>query len=242
MLGERQQIVNWPRVHRLTGHRVGISAGVITPGRYILVVRSMRLLMLAVSVGGLLSATQGLWQAMIPEGTTWYGLSIELVSIRMGLASMAERFPDAAAAVWYDPRRLVDWHILGLSLLLLVSRRGLAAVGGWLLTPRTSVTCTVSPRVLKVRVGWFRRMRFRRDDPRQPVSVRAVDPELWNAKHIVGLLGDAKALGENAQPPGIIEVIAGLRRRRVLFAVRADQAEAIASRCNEALRETADLL
>jgi len=242
MLGERKVFNNWPRVRRLKNGRVRISGRLVTAGRFLLVVRALRLLIGLAAVIMLLSATQGMWYMHVPEGTVWFGFSRDLLVIRHGTASLASRVPTAADAVLYDPGRPIDWHLLAVSLAVLGTRKPIAAVGGWLLTPRARVSFTISSSAITARVGCFRRIRLRRNDPAQPITLRAVDPETWNAKHIMALLCDARVLGELSQPSGIVELNAGLRRERLVFAIRGDQAEAIVSRCNESLRETAGLI
>lgn len=242
MLGERRALNHWPRIRRKRNGTLVCRARVPTAGRQVITVRLLKVAVLLLALIGLLSATHGAWYAQVPEDTIWFRLSHELLAVRYGLRSLAIRFPEIADMVAYRSDRRIDWHLLGASLALYCGRDPFPKLLGSLFTPKARIVIVVSATKLRVRVGWFRRSVYRRDDPARQVTVRAVHPDAWSAGKMSQLLSESKSQGEHAQPGGIIEVITGLQRHRVLFAGRADHAEAIASRCSEMLHESDRLI
>ena len=242
MIGEKRTYKDWPRLTRLDDDRTRVRGRVLMVGRYLVMFRVLRVVFVVLAWTLLASATQGIWYTSVPEGTEWFARSNDLLGIRFWLRDLAAAHPEAASLIAYDPHRRIDWHLGVISLCLFRLGRTLAAAMAALLTPRTSFVCTISDDAVELRVGALTRLRLSRRDPAHPISIRAVGPEAWNAQPRASRLAQAGVAGEGSQPPGIVEVVQGFRRQRVMFVVRVDRAEAIAARCAEALRGSVNFI
>lgn len=241
MLGERREFSHWPRTRRRRKGGVVITGWALTAGRYLLVVRAISVVLMMLAYVLVASATQGFWYQIVPEGTRWYAWSTDLAGIRLSLARLANAYPEVASALFYNPGLPLDVHLLLIVVALVNLRRFLAMTIALVVTTPTRFRITVTDRLVRCRTGLFRWRVFRRNSIDAPVTARAVGPESWGAAGRAKKLTEWSFGGEGSQPPGILEIARGMRRKKILFALRGDRAEAIAARCNEALRETAEL-
>lgn len=234
MLGERRTWNGWPRVRAKRGAFI-IRGRCVTVERWLALRRTM---LCIVVVGGLfLLATSLLglfWPMMVYSPLR--GLAQVMAAVRQASVWLfVLQYPELGRAVWFVPGQ-VDWHMLCLSLVLLVFRRHVAGLITRLADPifKTSFRITISRNTITARGG----LHWAKADRRQaPVTVRLVSADEYFVTAAQGTI--AKWPGVNKhQPPAMLEITQHFGRQRVLFCRRTDQAEAIAAACRRALNAT----
>ncbi len=99
------------------------------------------------------------------------------------------------------------------------------------------VDITISPSHLVVHRRWWRDLKLTRDV--DSLQVRVVPPEEYYSQHSLSALQESGFLVNRiTHPPAVVEIAHSYRRYKVIMARRADEAEAIVVRCNEALMAT----
>lgn len=195
-----------------------------------------------------LVASMGVWAPQVAdaiEGTQWYAELMRMVSIRWMLKDiLVDRYPQLGAAILYDHRRPIDWHLLGIGLLVVAARGPLTS----LLTTAASVV--LRPLVLRkfrvqadadrIRIGsGILKKSIDRRGGFYEISFRAVDAAAHHPIFDPGRLSERRMLRPLLDtPPAVLEIMTSTNRRELLFLRRHDQAEAIAGRCNELLART----
>jgi hypothetical protein len=207
-----------------------------------IVVVALALIMLAV-------ATIAWWGPAVfgaAEGTFWFGLANRVLALRWWLKELlVDEFPAIGRAIRYDHTSRIDWHLGALSLVFLFGRvavtRMLASITTALLRPllvrrfRITITCD------RVKLGGrLTGVALPRDDNGpEPVRFRIASPEEYYSRFREAEIQGRRLFQPLAEmPPAIVEITHGYRRRKILFARRTDQAEAVVARCNEAMLRT----
>ena len=240
MLGDRREFRRWPRVRRLRDGRIRVVGRVRTVERYLFGVRLLHLVLVASAFLLFVSSIQGVLFDYIPEGTIAYSLSMDLLFVRLAFKDLAQALPRVADAVRYTPGHPIDVHIMATAVLVALASRVLFPLGGLTMPPKRFV-CTIDSDRIVVRCG-LRWITLKRTDLDTPVSIRAVDARTWHSGRAMERIKKASLLGEHAPPPGVLEAVRGSRQHKIVFALRADRTEAIAARCDEALRRTSKLV
>ena len=234
MLGERRNWTNWPRIRRHRGE-IRISGRCVTVGRWLAVRRATFALLLIVALTLLLSSQQGLWLDWT-VGTPLYRPAVGFAGIRVVAAELlVRRYPEIGNAIGYTLGP-IDWHMLALSVLLVLLHRPIVSAAGWLLSLPLAVgfVARISRDRVIVRAG-LRRFRF--DRRSGEVVVRLVPPGEYFADRAEKRVQKWSLLHRHI-PTALVECAQRNRRSRLLFARRLDRAEAIVVACNEALLRT----
>ncbi len=234
MLGERRTWNGWPRVRAERGAFV-IRGRCVTVERWLWLRRAMHCI---VVVGGLtLMATSLLglyWSLVIYSPLRDVALAMAAVR-KVSVWLFVVQFPELGRAVWFVPGQ-IDWHMLCVSLALLLFRRHVAGLMARLVDPfiKTGFTIRISRDSIRARAGLRRTKIDRRLAPAAPRLTSADEYFVSNAQEII-----KKWPGVHKnQPPAMLEITTNFGRHRMLFCRRADQAEAIVAACRRALNES----
>lgn len=249
----RRPYRNWPRVKTVRGGGVLITGTCPTWSGWSFILRAGSMLVVASCVFLVAVATLGLWgppAADITEGTSFFPWIRRVASVQWLLRDLlVDRYPDLGRAIGYRVPSPIDWHLGGLGLLLYAGRGPASHVVARLLALMAGPLCSKRIRVLitrdRVRFGGplFGRTLRRDDNGTEPVRFRIVSAEEYFAS--TGGRDPQRGGAASEQgpvPPAIVEVTRGYRRYKLVFARRADQAEAIVDRCRHALLQTQPML
>lgn len=245
---ELPPISGWPRVRRIgSGYR--IECRCLTVGTWAVLQRVSASLIVAGGCLLLAAAMSAWWGPRVfdaVEGTKWYDLAKVPVSIRFGFRDLlVEDFPNVGEFLRYRSRALIDWHLGGISILMLAAVHPLAGMltklGSLLLHPivKRKIRITVTSRHVRVR-GWLFTKSFLRDDNGvSAIRFRKVSPQAYNSRFsALSVQGRPLHRPLIARPPAVIELVFGMRRRKLVFARYGEQAEAFIAACNEAMVRT----
>jgi len=221
----------------------------MTAGRWVLLRRVSLWIVAAAAVLLLAAGTLGLWATAArsrPSAPAAQQLLEVVEMFRRWLDStMLSQLPGLAQVVAYDPTAPINGFLCVAAVILMALRYpGSMLVAGF-------GTLALRPLVLrrfrividrdrvKVRCGWTRFSLPRDDNGPEPVRFRVRPPEEYYSRFSRHEIQGRRLLKPLLDlPPGVLEVTGGFKRYRVLLARRADQAEAIAARCNEAMMRT----
>ena len=249
----RRSYRNWPRAKTLRDGDVLLTGSCLTMDGWARAQWVGSVLILAASIFLLFVATLGLWgppAADATEGTALFPWIRRVASIQWVMRDLLiDRYPEVGRAIGYRVPTPIDWHMGGLGLVLFAGRNVAARPAGFLvsLVLRPLFAKRIRIRITRdtVRIGGALtgRTMKRDDNGPEPVRFRVVSPEEYFADSDTHREQDGRLRHELGRvPPAIVEVTRGFERHKLVFARRADQAEAIVTRCNHALLQTQPML
>lgn len=243
----RRSFLDWPKIS-IKGDRITIHGRCMGVWPYALLHRLVQsLILLAVAVLAT-TALVGWWATELMDIAPT-PVSVRLiepfVQMRDAIdALLHDHAPGLASVVNHRPGTQIDWHVLVVSVLLLlgssVLRSLIVTVLIAVLWPllATRFAITITPNRLTARCG-FRRVRV--PLAREP-TLRAVGLERYYSRMSPARLRDRPGgvpsvdAGLVAYPPAMLELVIGGRTRPLLACRHEDRAEAIAAAFEEASR------
>lgn len=234
MLGERRTWPGWPEVRSERGV-FRIEGHCCTVERWLALRRGMLCIVVVVGLYLLATSLLGLyWPWIVYSPARDFGLSMSWVRTA-SVKLFTEQFPELGRAVWFVPG-LVDWHMMGVALLLLLFRRHISGLMARMLDPliQTGFRFRITRDTISARAG-LRRCRI--DRRTAPATIRITSADEYfvgRASEIIKRWPGVNKL----QPPAVLEIVQHFGRRRLLLCRRTDQAEAIAAACRRALNES----
>lgn len=250
---QRRAWRNWPRLRRRRRGRLHIACRVMTVGRWLLLRRVVTTAVRVLGFVMLASSVMGAWAPMVADfarGTPWIAL-LEVFAWTQDTMRyvFTERWPRLGHLIWHHQSNGYDLHLGVLSVVVLKCRYiigGLISTGLCLLLRPIFVKklrVTISPD--RVRVGGFPLgWTITRDDNGiAPIRFRVVSADEYHSRFRPKEIKENRLLKPlQEMPPAVVEIVHGFQRRKLLYVRRADQAEAIVARCNEAMLRTRRLL
>lgn len=249
----RRSYRNWPRAKQLKCGGVILRGSCPTMAGWVRSKRIALVLIGAAVVFCLVVSMLGIWGppfADATEGTALFPWVKRVASVHWFMRDLlVDRYPEIGRAIGYRVPTPIDWHMGGLGLILYAARHSLSIATGKLimiaLRPLFSKRFRVQITKDSVRVGGmvFGRTMKRDDNGLEPVRFRVVSPEEYFADSDMHQQQDGRLRHEMGHvPPAVVEITRGFERQMLVFARRADQAEAIVARCNHALLQTQPML
>lgn len=241
----RRSYRNWPRV-REREDGLQIAGSCLTAAGWAGARRTARASVVWAGMFLIAVSTLALWGPGLAEATEgtrvfpWIG---RIASIQWAVRDLlVDRYPEIGRSIGYRVPTPIDWHMGGLGFLLVVAREPLSVVGtklvAFLLRPLFTKRFRVYVTPGYVRIGGrvLGRSYSRGAIGLDLIKFRSVGPEEYFAD-----AGSAEDEPPRRVPAAVVEMIYGFDRHRIVFARRADQAEAIVRRCNAALLQTQSL-
>lgn len=244
---QRRAFRNWPRLRKKKDGYV-IQGQCMTVGGWEVCQALSLILVVIVALAILAASTVSVWGQIFPNirGTVWATVADSIASLRYRLAHrLFIVSPSLGRALAPIPGSPIDWHLAALGAVHLCAARPLARLLAALLpvvlgsVVVKEFRITITPTHVKIaRPLWSLRLP-RDDDGPEPVRFRAVPPDEYYSRFRATEVRDHKLLQPLSElPPAIVEVTHGFKRYVILFARRADRADAIVSRCQEAMLRT----
>lgn len=244
---QRRSFRNWPRLRRCADGYL-VRGRCMTVGTWEACQVLALIIVVAAGMALLMASTVGLWSQALPSpaGTVWRSVADTIVSLRTRLTqSLFAASPALGRALSPTPGSPMDWPLAWLGAVLLFASRPLArmlaAILPVMLRPLLVKAFRIRITATHIRIGgplWGVRLP-RDDDGPEPVRFRVVSPDEYYSRFRSAETSGRKLLHPLAVlPPAVVEVTHGFKRYVVLFPRRADRADAIVSRCQEAMLRT----
>lgn len=251
LMSARKSWDDWPHIKESRGGTGwSLSCRCMTVPRWVALRRLGFVICTLLGIYLMLVASMGLWASSVAdavEGTQGYVMLMRMVSLRWMLKDiLVDQYPEIGAAILYDHRRPIDWHLLAAGMLLVVFRGPLTSAGtgiaSVLLRPIVVPSLKISADADRIRIrrGLFSKT-IRRTNGYHEARFRAVSVAEYFPNFSPDRLSQRPMLRPMLDtPPAVIELTSSVSRRKLLFVRRGDQAEAIAARGNELLTRTSD--